>query len=85
MTQRLNAAGDHLRNSGRTGSADKQRTFALIADLLGAIGSGIAQPRTAPAGNVRQKPLPEETRVLLRGLGRYQARHQYIRRHRAKR
>ena len=85
VTQRLNAAGDHLRNSGRTGSADKQRAFALIADLLGAIGSGIAQPRTAPAGNVRQKPLPEETSVLLRGLGRYQARHQYTRRHRAKR
>jgi flavin-dependent amine oxidoreductase len=85
VAQRLKAAGDHLRDSGREGSSDKQRTFALIADLLGAIGSGIAQPRAAPAGNVRQKPIAEGTSGLLRGSGRYQASHQYARRHRAKR
>src|SRR6185312_5711435 len=59
VAQRLKAAGDHLRASAGNGSNDKQRAFDLIADLLGAIGSGITQPRATPAGNVRQKPQPD--------------------------
>lgn len=83
VAQRLKGAGDHLRESGKVGSTDKQRAFDLIADLLGAIGSGIARPRAVPAGNVHQKPQPDETSVLLRGSGRYTAKH--VRRHRTKR
>lgn len=83
VTQRLKAAGDHLRESGKVGSTDKQRAFDLIADLLGAIGSGLARPRAVPAGNVHLKPQPDEASVLLRGSGRYTAKH--VRRHRTKR
>ncbi len=84
VAQRLRAASDHFRDSATGGSADKQRIFALLADVLSGISAGINEPRVTPAEKVSQRSIPEVTSGLLHGSGRYRPKFEQARRHRVK-
>ncbi|WGR70883.1 MULTISPECIES: FAD-dependent oxidoreductase [unclassified Bradyrhizobium] len=84
VARRLLAASDRLRDAAPEGSADTQRTFALMTDVLRAMGTRISEPRVAPAERVSPRTTRMETSGLLRGSGRYRPNFDYARRHRVK-
>lgn len=83
LAQRLIAASDRLRDNSE-GSVDTQRTFALVSDVMRAIGTQMSAPRIAPVEMASSRPTPNVTSGLLRGSGYYRPNSVYARRHRAK-